>query len=149
MYSRTTDASTITTFSIATTDVASSSLQIKEMLRELGHLQASAEGGAKESKASQVAEDGPSPRTQGSGRASVSHKVSRVPQSSNVAGPALKQRSIPESSKDVAPTAGRGKGKAAEHIVRKRESKTEVAVQFTGVSERTGEGDKVRKIFSG
>ena len=148
VYSRTTDVSTITTFSIATTDVASSSLQIEKMLRELGHLQASAEGSAKEPDAPKAAEDGPSSRSQGPMRASVSHKVPRVSQSLNVAGPTLKQHSTPGTSKDAVPTSGRDKGKAAEHIVRKRESKMEVVVQCPGVNARTGESNKVRK-FSG
>ena len=117
VYSRITDASTITTYSIATTDVASSSLQIEEMLRELGHLQASAEGGVKVSEAPKAAEDRPPSRTQVSERASVAHNVLRVPQSLGAVGPALKQRPIPESSKDAVPTMGRDKGKAAEHVV--------------------------------
>ena len=144
VYSRITDASTITTYSIATTDVASSSLQIEEMLRELGHLQASAEGGAKVSGAPKVTEDGQSSRTQGSERASVSHKAPRFPRPLGVADSALKQHVMPESSKDAMLKLGRDKGKAVEHV-RERESKTD---QRSGVNVKAGEGHKVRE-FSG
>ena len=149
MYSRSTDVSTITTFSIATTDVASSSLQIEEMLRELGHLQASAEGGVKVSEAPKAAEDRPPSRTQVSERASVAHNVLRVPQSLGAVGPALKQRPIPESSKDAVPTMGRDKGKAAEHVVPKRGSRIEVVAQCPRVNAKIGEGNKVRKFQVG